>query len=331
VFDAISYCKGSTVVRMVAAVLGADKFREGLQLYMKKYKYGNTLTIDLWSAWKEVSGIDVPAIMSTWTEQMGYPYLTVVSEQWTASSLTIEMEQNWFLADGSVDSSAADKLWTIPLLFATSCSVSDAAVLMTGKRQTFCIPLSGEADWVKVNAGQQALVRVAHSPTMVSRLLAPISNKSLSPVDRASLLLDAYALAKAGVASAEGIVNLLRAFENEDNFSVWAAMQGVLLGLNSLMEQVGGDAYTSFKAFGARIVKSAVDKFGWVHRATDDHSDKLLRTTVISLLDVFGDMDASILEEARRRFDAHWEDPSALESDFKVDWCFSFATVVTDN
>ena len=40
---------------MVAAVLGADKFRQGLQEYMKKYKYGNTVTIDLWTAWKDVS------------------------------------------------------------------------------------------------------------------------------------------------------------------------------------------------------------------------------------------------------------------------------------
>ena len=38
VFDAISYCKGSTVVRMVAAVLGPDMFREGLSLYMAKHK-----------------------------------------------------------------------------------------------------------------------------------------------------------------------------------------------------------------------------------------------------------------------------------------------------
>ena len=29
VFDAISYCKGSTVVRMASAILGKDKFREG--------------------------------------------------------------------------------------------------------------------------------------------------------------------------------------------------------------------------------------------------------------------------------------------------------------
>jgi puromycin-sensitive aminopeptidase len=36
VFDAISYCKGASVVRMLYAVLGHDDFRSGLQLYMNK-------------------------------------------------------------------------------------------------------------------------------------------------------------------------------------------------------------------------------------------------------------------------------------------------------
>ena len=54
VFDAISYCKGSSVVNMVCALLGKDKFREGLQLYMKRHAYGNTETVDLWNAWSEV-------------------------------------------------------------------------------------------------------------------------------------------------------------------------------------------------------------------------------------------------------------------------------------
>lgn len=35
VFDAISYCKGACVIRMLNAVLGEEAFRKGLQVYMK--------------------------------------------------------------------------------------------------------------------------------------------------------------------------------------------------------------------------------------------------------------------------------------------------------
>jgi puromycin-sensitive aminopeptidase len=52
VFDAISYCKGGSVVRMIRAVLGMPKFKEGLSHYMKKFAYGNTETLDLWGAWQ---------------------------------------------------------------------------------------------------------------------------------------------------------------------------------------------------------------------------------------------------------------------------------------
>ena len=36
VFDAISYCKGASVVRMLHAVLGHGDFKKGLQLYMNR-------------------------------------------------------------------------------------------------------------------------------------------------------------------------------------------------------------------------------------------------------------------------------------------------------
>ena len=50
VFDAISYCKGGSVVRMVHAVVGKDNFVQGLRAYMNEFKYGNATTGDLWKA-----------------------------------------------------------------------------------------------------------------------------------------------------------------------------------------------------------------------------------------------------------------------------------------
>jgi aminopeptidase N len=81
---------------MAAAVLGPEKFQSGLQIYMDRHKYSNTITIDLWNAWSLASGIDMPALMTSWTEQMGYPYLTVTGERYNDSSKTIEidLEQN---------------------------------------------------------------------------------------------------------------------------------------------------------------------------------------------------------------------------------------------
>ena len=275
---------------MACTILGKEKFREGLRSYMKKHQYKNTVTSDLWQSWSEVSGIDVEAIMNSWTKQMGYPYLKVTNEKWSDTSVEITLEQNWFLADGSSPSSEdGDKTWTIPLLFATTSSVSDVAVLMKAKSQTFTIPLSGPNDWLKINAGQQALVRVSCSGEMTRRLQDAIRTSKLSVIDRAAVLLDAYAIVKAGLAPIETVVDLLKAYDLETNSTVWGAIQGILNALNILLEEVGGAVYDKFLQFASKIVKSAFVKVGWEAKDTDGHQEKLLRSTIIGLLDVIND------------------------------------------
>lgn len=318
VFDAISYCKGSTVVNMISAILGKEKFQEGLQLYMKRHAYGNTETIDLWKAWSEVSGNDVPLLMNTWTTKMGYPYLKVINEKWSKDHVEFTLEQNRFLSDGSVEEDCP--IWCIPILFATSSSVSADAIIMDKKQQTFSVPFSGEEDeWIKINTGQKALARVAHSPEMIKRLKKGISSKQVSAVDRAALLLDSYALAKAGLAPLETVVEYLRAMEDEDSSNVWSAISGVLNGFFILLEQMNKpDTFAAFMAFGKEMVVKALAKVGWDGRDSDTHTDKLLRSTVLGLLDTFAWDDATVASEAKKRFDEHWTNPDALPAEYKV-------------
>ena len=43
-----------------------------------------------------------------------------------------------------------------------------------------------------------------------------------------------------------------------------------------------------------------------------------MRASVMELLDSFAWDDADVAAEAKRRFDAHWEDSGALPSEYKV-------------
>jgi aminopeptidase N len=193
---------------------------------------------------------------------------------------------------------------------------SDKAVIMENKVQTFTVPLSGADDYVKINAGQQALCRVAHSVEMTKRLQPAIKSKTIGPVDRAGLLLDAYALTKAGYASLESAVMLLKAFVAEDNSSVWTAVGGVLGGLHVLLEAAKDSspdaeaAFANYVAFGGKLVKKALLMVGWDAKEGEGHSVKLLRSTVVGLLDVFCCSDEEVLAESRRRYAAHWSDAS---------------------
>ena len=55
-FDVITYKKGAALVRMLEQYLGAETFRAGVRLYLRRHAYANTVTEDLWSSLADASG-----------------------------------------------------------------------------------------------------------------------------------------------------------------------------------------------------------------------------------------------------------------------------------
>lgn len=171
-FDAISYRKGASVIRMLYEILGAPVFQRGLQLYMAAHKYGNTETVDLWSALSTASGRPVGDLMSSWTLQMGYPMLRVVASRAVPGAVEIDVEQKWFLADGS---EGDDRLWTVPIRANSSAppaSASSDAPFFSEKAFTVRVPVHawGPSDWITLNSGHTVPLRVCYSPDLLSRL-----------------------------------------------------------------------------------------------------------------------------------------------------------------
>ena len=65
IFDAISYSKGGSVLRMLEQYLGADTFRGGLRAYIDEHQYANARTAHLWNALEAASGEPVTRIMNS--------------------------------------------------------------------------------------------------------------------------------------------------------------------------------------------------------------------------------------------------------------------------
>ncbi|MAP36423.1 MAG: aminopeptidase, partial [Chloroflexi bacterium] len=70
-FDAISYSKGGSVLRMLEDYIGAEDFRTGISDYLNKHSYSNAETSDLWNALGESSGKPVSRVMDSWVKQTG--------------------------------------------------------------------------------------------------------------------------------------------------------------------------------------------------------------------------------------------------------------------
>ena len=89
-----------------------------------RFKYGNAVTNDLWTALSEVAQgrLDIKAIMDTWTRQMGYPVLQVKMKSpelpWSATYLSgsqversgpssYRVRQHRYLTDSSLEGKGA--------------------------------------------------------------------------------------------------------------------------------------------------------------------------------------------------------------------------------
>eukprot|EP00927_Polykrikos_kofoidii_P021664 TRINITY_DN20438_c0_g2_i2.p1 TRINITY_DN20438_c0_g2~~TRINITY_DN20438_c0_g2_i2.p1 ORF type:complete len:890 (-),score=180.27 TRINITY_DN20438_c0_g2_i2:203-2872(-) len=323
VFDAISYCKGGSVIRMIFAVLGQDKFQEGLRKYFQKHQYGNTETSHLWSAWAEVSGKPIDRMMGSWTLEMGFPVLKILADPWEAGGEVseVEVEQSWFLADGSVEAGDAEKSWFVPVIMGTDKGeIPVVFIEPENKVQKVVCGFLKDAAWLKLNFGQHVPARVLYPSSMLGRLVS--SMKTLPPEDRIGLLSDSYALTKAGAMEPMQLVGLLNGFHGELNDKVWSELSAVLGGLRKVVQQ-GLDEATvaAFVEFAARLITPAFEEVGWETRSSDDDNLKMLRSIILGLVSSYCFKDPVVISEAQRRCEAFLaspSDPSVLSADTRL-------------
>jgi aminopeptidase N len=70
-FDGITYGKGASVLKQLSYLLGDEKFRDGVRLYLKDHAYGNAEEKDFFGAMTKASGVDLGAWTREWLETAG--------------------------------------------------------------------------------------------------------------------------------------------------------------------------------------------------------------------------------------------------------------------
>ncbi len=93
-YTATVYNKGAEVVRMMHCLLGAEKFRAGMDLYFARHDGQAVTTDDFRQAMQDASGIDLGRFQR-WYEQAGTPRVDI-SRSYDASSrkLTLDIRQH---------------------------------------------------------------------------------------------------------------------------------------------------------------------------------------------------------------------------------------------
>lgn len=303
VFDAISYCKGACVISMVYGLLGEDRFRDGLRLYMKKYAYKNTVTQNLWDAWEEASDVPIKRLMERWTRTEGFPLLRI-----TRDGHRMTVTQQRFLADGT---GGGSDQWIVPMRTRDHQGVQTRASLET-KNNTYDV---GHNRWCCVNADQATMARVQYPEEDYARLVNAAA--SLTVRDRIGLVSDAYACCRAGFVSVPALITTLSLARTEADPWVWSTLAQPLAGLYRLLRCSDKTKARAFRNAvlpwiqGFRRTVAARQKQEY---EPDDvwnvqHRDALetkLRRTLLSLYQLFVP-DQAFVEEANRRFDRRSE------------------------
>jgi aminopeptidase N len=79
-FDGISYAKGASVLRQLAAHLGDGVFLDGLRRHFAAHAYGNATFGDLIASWTAAGARDLPAWAQQWLRTAGLDTLSAVAD-----------------------------------------------------------------------------------------------------------------------------------------------------------------------------------------------------------------------------------------------------------
>lgn len=318
IFDAISYSKGASVIRMLENYLGEEVFRQGLFRYLSEHSYGNTQTEDLWSALSNVSGKNVAEIMDTWTKQPGYPLINARGSEKNGEKV-LQLSQKRFFYDG--EAGDEQTLWNIPIRLTCvtpqavgrNAKVRSKRMIMDTKRKTVRLGKLPKDAWVKINASQAGFFRVQYDEDLLRRMYRAIRSRELSTLDRLGIENDLYALVRSGDVLATRYLELAEHYQNETEYAVWAELAGGLSSICAFLrnegyaEQVDEFMRDAFTSIGRRL--------GWNLVSGERDLDALLRVLVIGQLGSVNDEDT--VREAQERFSEFLNNAGSLHPDLR--------------
>jgi aminopeptidase 2 len=282
IFDAISYSKGSCVLRMISKYLGEDVFMEGIRRYLKKHAFGNTQTGDLWAALSDASGKDVEQVMDIWTKKVGYPVISV-KENPSKSSITVT--QNRYLRTNDVKPEEDETLFPVFLGLRSKDGIDEDITLTKREAE---IPVK-DLDFYKVNADHAGIYRTSYSPERLEKLGQAAKDNLLSTEDRAGLISDAGALAASGHSRTSGVLSLLKGFKLESEFIVWNEILVRIAAIRGAWVFEDEKVRNAIKAFRLGLVQDKAHEIGWDFSDSDGHIMQQFKPMMFSNAGQLGD------------------------------------------
>ncbi len=312
-FDAITYEKGGAVLRMLEGFLGADRFRDGIRLYMRRHREANATADNLWGALGEASGQPILEMANGWIRQTGYPLVSLSLTRGADGQTFVELAQRRFFAEPGAAARGSATRWLVPIVlrFRDAVGIKEQPVLLTESAARVPLPAEGEVAWCLGNAESRGFYRTAYSVEARARLLPAMGE--LRPAERVALLSDSWALVRAGEATIEGFLELVASLRAETDHVVLDELVGKL----SIIEHrfVAEGDRESFGAFVADLFGAQAAALGWgpAPGAIEDDETRLRRAVLLRALVLLARAPAAVAE-AQSRLPPTPLDPNLLDT-----------------
>ncbi|KAF0040873.1 aminopeptidase N [Scophthalmus maximus] len=231
-FDAISYSKGASVLRMLSDFLTEEVFKMGLRTYLAEFAFGNAVYTDLWKHLQmaaTANGTWLPAsvndIMNTWVLQMGFPVVTIDTNAGTIS-------QRHFLLDPDSEVTTPSLFnyeWIVPIKWMKTEVVQEPYWLNGTKVTNEAMKATGN-DWVLANLDVVGYYRVNYDDANWDKLLNVLStnHKLIQVINRAQLVDDAFNLARAKIIPTVRALSTTKYLNVEREYMPWDSVLGNL-------------------------------------------------------------------------------------------------------
>ncbi|XP_059917020.1 alanyl (membrane) aminopeptidase-like b [Gadus macrocephalus] len=218
-FSSISYLKGGAVLRMLEDFMTESSFQKGIKMYLKEFQYNSVETDDLWEymqkAYEGDNGVyDIPEVMNTWTQQIGYPIITI-------NTSNGEVYQKQFTQDLSIESG---QVWQIPIRVMSETANPSFVLLTDGNPVRMENFISNGGKWILANVNATGYYRVNYDPENWKRLMDQLeSNPNAIPLmNRGQLIDDAFHLTRAKMVNVTLGLNTTRFLQNDTACLPWS-------------------------------------------------------------------------------------------------------------
>ena len=293
-FDGITYQKGAAVIGMFETWIGPEKFRKGIQLYLKQHAWGVATARDFEAGISSAAGHDIAPAFDSFLNQAGVPEVSVALD--CGAKPKLELSQKRLLPIGSKGST--QQSWLIPFCVAyESDGVTHHQCEMLSDPRSE-MPLTSTKTcpaWMEPNDGEHGYYQVDYKNGLLDKVLED-QGSHLTLAERVGVLGNVQSLVNSGEISPRVSLALVPEFSQDPDRQIVSAVAGIAGILK------GRDVPDDLRPKGANFIRQVFGKraadLGWIGKPDESEDTRLLRQRLVPFVAIQGEEKELIREAA---------------------------------